>query len=204
MEVIERAPTEVWGLFLRKKRELGATYERIAFNSDIGVEIYLSAEPRGTESFPCITVFQDDNDIYSEVAVNEIDCEQTTKKIFYEYLSEERLINRMAEELDAEDEQAEVDIREEELIGLTLDYISMLMDESIDSLGDDEAFEIAKDVLDHSCEYLYRKHGISARRPMILEDENGEEFFEEYPYDCMEFDDPDNPVYEPDMSQAAK
>ena len=39
---------------------------------------------------------------------------------------------------------------------------------------------------------------------MILEDENGEEFFEEYPYDCMEFDDPDNPVYEPDMSQAAK
>ena len=33
------------------------------------------------------------------------------------------------------------------MIGLTLDYNSMLMDESIDSLGDDEAFEIAKDVL---------------------------------------------------------
>lgn len=85
-----------------------------------------------------------------------------------------------------------------------MDYISALMDESIDALGADESFEIAEDVLDHMCEYLYRKYGISARRPMILEDENGEEFFEEYPYECMEFDDPDNPVYEPAMTQVAE
>ena len=76
-----------------------------------------------------------------------------------------------------------------------MDYISDLMDDSIDSFGDADSFEIAQDVLDHICEYLYRKHDISSRRPMILEDENGEEFFEEFPYECMEFDDPDNPVY---------
>ena len=204
MEIIERAPTEVWGLFNRKKQELSAIYERIACNSDIGIEIYLSAEERGTGSFPCISVFQDDSEIYSEVCLDEIDCERTTKKIFDEYLSAERLINRLADESDEEGQQEEIENREEELCGVTMDYISALMDESIDALGADESFEIAEDVLDHMCEYLYRKHGISARRPMILEDENGEEFFEEYPYECMEFDDPDNPVYEPAMTQVAE
>ena len=204
METIERAPTEVWGLFNRKKKELSATYERIACNPDIGIDIYLSSEERGTEIFPIISVFLDDNEIYSEVCMNEIDCEQTTKKIFYEYLSEERLIDRLNDETDEEEKQEEIEVRENELCDATMDYISALMDESIDAFGADESFEIAKDVLDHMCEYLYRKHGLSARRPMILEDENGEEFFEEFPYECMEFEDPDNPVYQPDMSQVAE
>lgn len=201
MEVIERAPTEVWGLFQQKKGALSAVYERIAHNEDYGIEIYLSAAQRGTMTLPCITVFQDDNELYYEVAVNEIDCEQTVKKIYYEYLSEERLINRLIEDAEeAEESKAEqvmedeIETREDELMGVTMDFISTLMDDSIDSLGADDSFEIAQDVLDHVCEYLYRKHGVSARRPMVLEDENGEEFFEEYPYECMEFD--DEPLYE--------
>ena len=127
MEIIERAPTEVWGLFNRKKQELSAIYERIACNSDIGIEIYLSAEERGTGSFPCISVFQDDNEIYSEVCLDEIDCERTTKKIFDEYLSAERLINRLADESDEEDQQEEIETREEELCGVTMDYITHLV-----------------------------------------------------------------------------
>lgn len=196
MEVIERAPTEVWGVFQQKQRELRATYERIAFNSDFGIEIYLSAEMRGADGvpLPCITVFQDDNEIYSETAVGEIDCEQTTKRIYYEYLSEERLVNRAAEESEEEEYAAEIEMREDELLDTTLDYISTLMDESIETLGSDDAFEIAEDVLDHISEYLYRKHRVSVRRPMMLEDENGEEFFDEYPYECLEYD--DNPLYD--------
>ena len=196
MEVIERAPTEVWGVFQQKQRELRATYERIAFNSDFGIEIYLSAEMRGAGGtpLPCITVFQDDSEIYSETAVDEIDCEQTTKRIYYEYLSEERLVNRVAEESEEEEYSAEIEMREDELLDTTLDYISTLMDESIETLGSDDAFEIAEDVLDHIGEYLYRKHRVSVRRPMMLEDENGEEFFDEYPYECLEYD--DNPLYD--------
>lgn len=200
MEVIERAPNEVWDLFQRKRKELTATYERIAYNSDIGIEIYLSSEWKDGKDdgyFPCITVFMDDNEIYDEVAVDETDCENTVKKIYFEYLSEERLVNRLADEEDGtEDEaQAEIEMSEDFLCGSTLDYIENLTGESLEKVvGEREAYEIAQDVLDHMCEYLYRKHHVSVRRPMILEDEDGEEFYEEYPYECMEFE--DSPLYE--------
>lgn len=200
MEVIERAPTEVWDLFQRKRKELTATYERIAYNSDIGIEIYLSSEWKDGKDdgyFPCITVFMDDNEIYDEVAVDETDCENTVKKIYFEYLSEERLVNRLADEEDGtEDEaQAEIEMSEDFLCGSTLDYIENLTGEPLEKVvGEREAYEIAQDVLDHMCEYLYRKHHVSVRRPMILEDEDGEEFYEEYPYECMEFE--DSPLYE--------
>ena len=200
MEVIERAPTEVWDLFQRKRKELTATYERIAYNSDIGIEIYLSSEWKDGKDdgyCPCITVFMDDNEIYDEVAVDETDCENTVKKIYFEYLSEERLVNRLADEEDGtEDEaQAEIEMSEDFLCGSTLDYIENLTGEPLEKVvGEREAYEIAQDVLDHMCEYLYRKHHVSVRRPMILEDEDGEEFYEEYPYECMEFE--DSPLYE--------
>lgn len=200
MEVIERAPTEVWDLFQRKRKELTATYERIAYNSDIGIEIYLSSEWKDGKDdgyFPCITVFMDDNEIYDEVAVDETDCENTVKKIYLEYLSEERLVNRLADEEDGtEDEaQAEIEMSEDFLCGSTLDYIENLTGEPLEKVvGEREAYEIAQDVLDHMCEYLYRKHHVSVRRPMILEDEDGEEFYEEYPYECMEFE--ESPLYE--------
>jgi hypothetical protein len=42
---------------------------------------------------------------------------------------------------------------------------------------------------------MARKWGLMIRRPMFLEDEAGEEFFEEFPYDCIEFEDEDNPIY---------
>ena len=41
---------------------------------------------------------------------------------------------------------------------------------------------------DHVCEWLYQECRLSVNRPMFLEDENGDEFYEEFPYDCMEFD----------------
>ena len=80
------------------------------------------------------------------------------------------------------------------------DAVSMLLDTVIEEdvamfLGP-EADEICEDIKDHILEYLYRKHGISTRRPMVLEDtETGEDFFEEYPYEHMEFEDEDNPMY---------
>ena len=33
------------------------------------------------------------------------------------------------------------------------------------------------------------EHGISVFRPMMLEDEDGEEFYDEYPYDLLTFED---------------
>lgn len=196
MAIIERSPEEVWSFFQRKKDSLQTVFDRIASNSDVGVEIYISADMHGKELLPCITVFQDDDELYSETAVDATDCENTVKKFYLEYLPTENVVNRMLEKEEEEQFQLESDVREDELQTLTSEYITNLLDERFDYVvGADEAYEITVDVLDHVCEYLYRKHHLSPRRPMTLEDEDGKEFHEEYPYECMEYDDPDNPLY---------
>ena len=58
-----------------------------------------------------------------------------------------------------------------------------------------EHSEVYDDLKEHFLEYMARKWGLVIHRPMFLEDENGEEFYEDYPYDCIEFEDEDNPIY---------
>ena len=95
--------------------------------------------------------------------------------------------------LDQEDMISERELELDEAISLLLDTV--LEEDAVMFFGT-ETDEVCEDLKDHILEYLYRKHGISVRRPMVLEDtETGEEFFEEYPYDSMVFEDEDNPLY---------
>ena len=86
--------------------------------------------------------------------------------------------------------------RELELDDAFTMLLDTLIEEDLGLFFGAEADEILEDIKDHTLEYLYRKHGISVRRPMVLEDEEtNEDFFEEYPYDSMVFEDEDNPLY---------
>lgn len=185
MQKITVNASDVWNYFQEHKEELEGTEHIIAENEEYGVEISLSAE----HDLPCFIVTADGYQYAEERAVSASDCKETVEMLYKYYLTESFVDGERCEEsrLDQEDEIAE---RELELD----DAFTMLLDTLIEGdLGlyfGEEVDDILEDIKDHTIEYLYRKHGISIRRPMVLEDEeNGEDFFEEYPYGSMVFED---------------
>ena len=99
------------------------------------------------------------------------------------------------EEYDEDDlAQVLIDEREDEIDAAVDDFLAVILQTNgyeYDSAID----EIHDDAKEHFIEYLARKFKFEIYRPMYLEDENGEDFFEEYPYGCMEFEDEANPIY---------
>ena len=93
------------------------------------------------------------------------------------------------------DEEIEgiIDERECELDCAVSDFLMVVLHDYFDDLTTDYA-EICDDLKEHFLEYIARKHDLPVYRPMYLEYDDGDEF-EEYPYENMEFDDEDNPVY---------
>ena len=196
MKTILYTSSEVWGIFQANKEALLTKMVKIAENTDNDIEIYITSEQKGAEIFPSIVVYMENAEFYSEAAVNQRDCEQTTNKIYYEYLDAARLIDHLAGderyEYEADNNQREIDERDDELFFSTKDFIENLTCYSLTTkFGGKKADEICEDMLDHICEYLYLEYGISVYRPMILEDENGEDFFSERPYEEMIYDDDD-------------
>lgn len=182
---------DVWKYFQNNKLKLGKTAEAIAENDEFGVVIYLSEE-RG---LPMFEVDADGYQYHEESAVSANDCRETVQMLYDKYLTEKFLMDDDEEYeslLDIEDQIAE---RELELDDAVISFLDVVLDEDSSMLGA-ELDDIVEDVKDHICEYLARKHELPVRRPMILEDDDGDEFFEEYPYDdCLEFEDEDNPIY---------
>lgn len=190
---------DVWKVFQAEKQQLRTKLKEIAENPGFNVVVYLTEENERAQ----IVVYIDDAEFYSEQCVSELDCKTTVRKIYEQYLTDKVLNvyfgdDEEDEKLDEEYSQyeAESDIEERELeidVAL-LDFLDAVLEANIDELVDD-ADVICEDCKEHFLEYLARKWGFDIHRPMYLEDENGEEFFEEFPYGCMEFDDPDNPIY---------
>lgn len=186
--------SEVWGLFQREKEELKRHERKIAENPEFGAAIYLTEE----NDRPSIVAYLDDEQVYAELCVSESDCRTTVQKFYSEYLTDKVLERYFGEDEDDYthfEEQSEIDDREAELDMAVEDFIGVVLDGfCLDEVAD-ISDEICEDVKEHFLEYLARKWSLPIRRPMYLEDEDGEEFFEEYPYECMEFDDEDNPIY---------
>lgn len=191
--------SEVWDLFQRKREFLETNQMKIAENNEFGVEIFLE-ESRGK---PNIIAYLDDDEIYSELCMSESDCEITVQMFYDEYLTEKIINKYFGEQEDGcaydglthFEKQSEIDSREAELDMAVEDFLSVALDGFVLDDVVDISGVICEDVKEHFLEYLARKWRLHIRRPMYLEDDGGEEFFEEYPYECMEFDDEDNPIY---------
>lgn len=189
-------PHEVWPAFQANKTAEDNSL-LIAENTDYGIEISVVQDG----DLPVIIVCSDDEDVFQEAVVSQNDCEQTVKKVYENYLDGHGVVqyfldnDKPQEDSTSEeilDEETEILDREDELQMAMLDFLQVVMDGCV--IDDDE---VISDCVDHFLEYIARKWGYQdIRRPMILEDEDGEEFFEEYPYEVMEYDDPDNPIYQ--------
>lgn len=184
--------SDVWGYFMSHKETLESQMKLIAENEAYGIEIYLSA----IDDLATITVLADDEEVYEEQAGNVADCRTVVNEVYDTYLSSNALnaltdgwLSKNDEELDAAEEMDDIEERELELdeavYGLMDAFVPNLFDVEDDP---DDVYEGLKDCI---CEYLYKRHGISVYRPMYLEDDDGSDFFTEYPYPEIDFDDED-------------
>lgn len=188
-------PDEVWDYFVEHAEECDECMFEIASCSEYGTAVYLS---RSSKGIGCITVEADDQEVYNEEVIDAEDTKKTVQKVYDDYLTDkviEILSDFEPQEDDTlQDQEDEIAMREEELDNLIWDFVMGVF--GGETYADfDCTGEVLDDLKDHFLEYMYRKHGFDIYRPMVLEDEDGTEFFEEYPYEHMVFDDEDNPMY---------
>jgi len=172
---------DTWRYFKENEDDLENVMHLVAENEDYGVEIYLENEG----GLPGFSAYVDSDLMLTERAINEKDCEITAARIYDDYLTE-RFFETLGEHDDSltkVDELTIIDEREDELDLVFEDLLHIASD------GKADTYEILEQVKDDVLELLYRKYKISIWRPMYLVDEDGEEFYEEYPYECMIFDD---------------
>ena len=190
---IDVQPRNVWKLFMENKAALRTKLKQIASNEEYGVEIYLTNTDEQAE----IVVCMDGSECCSQTASTEAECEEVVSEIYDDYLTNNVLNMLCGDEYgdaDAEEWQlSDIEDREAELDDMVYTFISGILND--DFMSYPEFDKICEDCKEHFLEYMARKWKIPICRPMILEDDNGDTFFEEFPYECMEFDDPDNPLY---------
>ncbi|MBQ0014748.1 MAG: hypothetical protein KBS82_05450 [Oscillospiraceae bacterium] len=194
------SPEEVWGFFKDNPDSFALPNSSvpIANNYDYGIEICISKEQ--SSGMPRVCVSEDNEIVFEETLYDEEYCAKEMVDIYNEYLSDEHLVQTrigLSSDIDDEDgfdmdentQQAAIDEREAEL-GIAFEELLDLL-----TWGSDGFFEaqyegvddITKSCLDLVCKHLKKEFGISVYRPMILKDyETKEDFYEEYPYDCMD------------------
>ena len=200
MKLINYEPYELWDLFIDKRDFLLTHESTIAENPEFDVMIFLTAEDCGDMALPTIVVWMENREVYRESAIGKHDLVRIAEKIYNEFLPDEKLIKKyldddadiekMSEEIDLMEMQDAIDDREGELYDAASDFLYVVTGGKLEKLaGYKESEEITNDIVNRVCEFLHEEYDISVYRPMIIEDENGEEFFEEFPYDVLTFDD---------------
>lgn len=180
------APADVWAYFHAHKSELSTQRYLIAEGNDGKIGIYIS-EQDGDPYF----VVENCNEIIDEdTAITKIDCEETARELYSQHLG----YNELDMSADSDIEKEIIEEREDEI---TVLFQNLLFDLLVDTTNEDIINDIVEDVKEHTLEYIARKHGIPIYRPMYLEGEDGTDFYSEYPYEEMIFEDC-NPIYDPD------
>jgi hypothetical protein len=174
MSKIYYQPEEVWDA-LNGEAIITGDLILLAENVDFGVEIYAVIDDDGV---PSIVVEIDDDEPMNEEVKDEEECFQTVSDAYEIWLDPNVL--EYLEELDSESKpEDEIQEREEELDSLVDDFITQAIQ---DVFKDGDYEEVIKDVKEHFLAYLYRKHGISPYRPMMVINDKGDEEYAEYPY----------------------
>ena len=189
MSVIYVKPNEVWGAYmhmLSSKHDDGDQFILIAENEGGGIEIYAGPDPKTDGAVPCIVVERDGRDDFLESCLSSDDCADTVRYVYEVYLTEDSCGFEDDDEPEFDEDDA-IEDRERELDAAFEDLLTAVVDNQRDLMMRYE--EIVEDLKDLVCERLARKYHLGVYRPMILVDEDGEEFYEEYPYEVMIYDD---------------
>lgn len=200
MQNIDVTASEIWDYCLNHQEALSRNKHLMAENPDYGMEVWLTM----INGSPELIVECDGNEIYREDILNEKDAKRTADRIYEDYLSIKAIETLTDDgnttvyedttvyvEDEEDDEQSLIDEREDEIELSVRDFVSVVSDTGCYNIED----EVIDDLKEHFLEYMYRKWGIGIYRPMYLEDaDTGEDYFTEYPYDDLVYED-DNPIY---------
>lgn len=195
--------SDAWNYFQKCKDELKTHMHLIAQNTEYGTEVYITED----KGLPNVVIIADGQQVHEETMINAIDCKETLEGIYDKFLTasaisslsedynDELYVNADADESeDDEYDEAVISRREDVLYEAIYDFLSLASDDYLD-LDSPEVSEIIEDCKEHFLEYIARKHSVPVYRPMVLEYDDGTEEVSEFPYEDMEFDDPDNPLY---------
>lgn len=184
MEIIIFHPEELWEYFEEHMDELRNDEVVVARNSALGTTISIYVPVGGG-----LTIAAAEDDVpVGEVTVNNgADCRIKAQAFYDKYLNVDYASVVFPDEMEQTDkEDEEIEEREGELNGVVDELLWTVLDKSdYEKLEDSDR----ENILDHFCEYLYKTYDFDIYRPMRLEDEDGNDFFVEYPYDHMEFED---------------
>lgn len=199
-------PCDCWEYFLEHKKELINEEHIIAENKEeYGIEICMGMQLE----MPLFTVYLDDTVIHTDYVSfeeqAEVECEEIVTELYDKYLDdiEHTLKKMLLEDDEVEDAPVEDDYdtminkdaiscQESQIDEAVELFLETICDGFLHKLFTPNEFE---DIKDHFCEYIARKYKKDVYRPMYLERQDGTEFFTEFPYEDMIFDDPDNPIY---------
>ena len=185
-------PEEVWDYFLDNCEDMVEKGEEhmIAESLDRSNRIYITSSDDCTTAI--IRVYDIDEDLVSEDLAGESECESTISKLYKDfgmYKKDKDTKKSLFEEhkdeiLDSEDNLTDaVTYFIHEAVSATVPTCRLSTMKH--DLGiTDEEIEEAKN---HFLEYLYIKLGIDLYRPMIVQFDDKEEFFE-HPYSHLELD----------------
>lgn len=153
-----------------------------------------------TSTSPLVILRSSKNASYEETAVNAHDCQKTVEKIYDDYLTSKVIASLLggdddSDDLTALDIEDMIDERESELDAAVYEFVMTAIQGAYFDDYTSDFDDICEDLKEHFLEYMARKHGLPVYRPMMLEYEDGTEEMSEYPYEDMEFEDPDNPLY---------
>lgn len=191
--------SELWDYCEENEDTLLTAQHMIAENPDYGMSVWITCESGSPE----IIVESDDIEIYREGILNEKDAKRTADRIYEEYLSIKAIETVTEAEDDGtvyvddedEDNQVLINEREDDLDAAVMEFVNIVSDTGCYNIKD----EVLDDLKEHFLEYMHKTWGIGIYRPMYLEDvDTGEEYFTEYPYEDMVFDDEDDPETEID------
>ena len=191
--------SELWDYCEENEDTLLTAQHMIAENPDYGMSVWITCESGSPE----IIVESDDIEIYREEILNEKDAKRTADRIYEEYLSIKAIETVTEAEDDGtvyvddedEDNQVLINEREDDLDAAVMEFVNIVSDTGCYNIKD----EVLDDLKEHFLEYMHKTWGIGIYRPMYLEDvDTGVEYFTEYPYEDMVFDDEVDPETEID------
>lgn len=169
-------PSEAWQFF-EESEGMEFITQTLAEDFDAGVEIAMVSH----YGQPNVMVLIDGEPFVEDVCCDAQDLRETLENYYDEYLSGDDVDELELDPLT--DEEFEIMAREEELSAAFYDLLDVILGRKEEGHLNGALCEELKDLV---CEHLAKEHSLAIYRPMFLEDENGEEFFEEYPYDCMD------------------
>ena len=175
------SPENIWAYFEKHREELKKKSETVAQNDDFDVLICLGVE----NDLPILTVESSNVDSVEFIIEDKESCAETVTGVYELYLTDQiiSVILDETDELELEDRIAE---READIDSFVRRFLEDLFeDEPI--LYSETMDDVVEDCKEHFLEYLYRKHKLSAYRPMELEDDEGV-FVEDHPYECFEYE----------------